>query len=175
MIFCARCGAENPDDGKFCRNCGGRIGLIGEPGSGGKNEEGSAGGRSRRERYASGSRKFIWGLIFLVAGVFLGVPLKGNEYWVFTLLPGMSLIVWSMADFIRVETGWNSSRGSASQNLEKGDRPRQALPPEKTTYAEQEAGRRYDTGEMVPPSVTEGTTRDLKADQELKTRKLEDN
>lgn len=166
-MFCARCGIENPDDGKFCRKCGGRIGLIEEDDDASSSDSDLSSAHSARQaRYSAGARKFIWGLFLLIAGVFLGIPLKGTQYSDLALLPGALLVVWAMADFIRLRVGSSLSRNTVinQQTTDLDDGEMAALPPEKTLFAEDEISRTYETGDMAPASVTERTTRKLAID-----------
>ena len=46
MVYCAKCGAKNPDDAKTCTQCGASLYAVGEPGR--QRFEDECGGRRRR-------------------------------------------------------------------------------------------------------------------------------
>ncbi|REJ76411.1 MAG: zinc ribbon domain-containing protein [Acidobacteria bacterium] len=180
-MFCAKCGTENPDDGSFCRSCGGRIGFVeDEDLTGASNLQKWTEGifprkKTRSARYRSGVNKFIWGIFLLIAAVFLGIPFKGNEWWLLALLPGMLMVGWSVADLLRAEIGPAQGDLPETENPRKEDLvDKRSLPPEQTVFAEDEVAQVYETGEVVPSSVTEGTTRDLDQNKKAQTTKLEE-
>ena len=59
---------------------------------------------------------------------------------------------------------------SSAQPDQFPHKPNQSLPPPQTEWAAPES--RYKTGDLVPPSVAEGTTRHLEIDSEGQTMTL---
>ena len=57
-----------------------------------------------------------------------------------------------------------------SVNVLPTSAPNPALPPQKTTFVSPES--RYKTGDLVPPSVTDSTTRHLEVNSEGETMTL---
>jgi hypothetical protein len=69
----------------------------------------------------------------------------------------------------RAEKGQGTFVRSEIRNV-VGASPNTALPPPQTEWAQPES--RYKTGDLVPPSVTDATTRHLEIDSEGQTMAL---
>ena len=88
------------------------------------------------------------------------------------LIPAFGSLGSGIAQYMqlrRAEKGQMAFVGSPTGNR-LSSAPNTSLPPPQTEWASPES--RYKTGDLVPPSVTEGTTRHLEIDREGKTMTL---
>jgi uncharacterized membrane protein len=63
-MFCSQCGAENPDDARFCSKCGNRIGVAATPTEGAPEPEAES---------STGLSANVAGLLCYVAGWITGI------------------------------------------------------------------------------------------------------
>ena len=96
----------------------------------------------------------------------------GRNWWFWMLIPAFTMMGSGVAQYVQL------------RKLEKGqplyvptEQPaafpaasNTALPPQQTNWVAPES--RYKTGDLVPPSVTDNTTRHLEMDTESKTMTL---
>ncbi len=171
-MFCPKCGSQNPETGKFCRSCGTDLGNVSSALSG--HPPRSLVDRKGKPISWEGSiTKFATGLAFLVVSIVLGVTnmAGGRVWWFWMLIPAFTMMGAGIAQFIQLRkqekaTGFHSTIESqvglpASSN---------SLPEAQTEFASVES--RYKTGDLVPPSVTDSTTRRLEMDSEGNTMTL---
>ena len=191
-MFCPKCGTKNPDDGKFCRKCGTDLGGVSKAL---KNEGDSAltsfgdsmdptgfsssgrhGNRNKtpEDVWGLGIRNTIFGFGFLIISMvlFFTNVAGGQSWWWAMLFPGFSLIaggIGSIAKANRLEKRLAENRKLKAQI----DSPREnvSLPPKQTDYIPADSSS-YNTGDLVPSSVVENTTRHLKTDSEGETMTL---
>lgn len=168
-MFCPKCGTENPDSGSFCRTCGTEL-----PGSSGSSRRSRR--RKKKEHTWEGAIGSIGaGIAFVIIAFVLAFQPMGQGWWFWMLIPGFGALGSGIAQVISIRNRERSaasiSPGGTERQIPGGTRD--ALPPERTTYAEDDFRPPYQTGDRVPPSVTEGTTRHLEHDPEGQTRKLE--
>jgi zinc-ribbon domain len=191
-MFCPKCGTENPESGKFCRNCGADLGNVAAALSGTlRNPQPAAApqkyyldhkGRMKSndpaDLFAGGLRSVIMGFGFLAVAValFLTNVAGGKVWWWTMLIPGFSMLAKGVSDIARANRLEAKTRtapeGSdyVQQTPLSGAAQNTGLPPVQTNYVDPES--RFKTGDLVPPSVTDGTTRHLKMDDESKTMTL---
>ena len=62
MIFCKNCGTENPDDAKFCSNCGAAIEVV-------EQATGTLGEKEVKKLTLGGILGWIFGVLFVLAGL----------------------------------------------------------------------------------------------------------
>ncbi len=187
-MYCAKCGTENPDSGRFCRKCGARLPkeLDGEGPfvrEDWVNEK--VGSRvSGRHLGAKKKKTGSWegaigsigaGIAFLVISVVLAFQPMGTGWWFWMLIPGFGALGSGIAQVIalRQRESRNVEFSPGSTEKQMGAADRGALPPNRTVFASEEMPSRYETGEPVPPSVTEGTTRHLEMEPGPPTTKLD--
>jgi hypothetical protein len=187
-MFCPKCGTQNPETGKFCRTCGTDLGNVSEALSG-KSGSVSCGigfqpmnlvnhkGKSVSWETAIG--KIFTGIAFLIVSIILGVTgMAGAKVWWFwMLIPAFGALGSGVAQLIQLKKSEKQAVASfvpASRQNEVNSAPRtSALPPTQTEYVQPPQNSIYDTGELVvPPSVTEGTTRHLEINSEGETMTL---
>ena len=92
MVYCTKCGTQNPDDAVNCSNCGAPLRATPTP-----NRE------YRRTRYEDdmcfGGRSHIWGIIIGIFIILVGVAsLLGGNIWdklwpAFIILVGAVIVV----------------------------------------------------------------------------------
>ncbi len=183
-MFCQKCGTQNPDNGKFCRNCGIDLAVALEPrGINLKPSEyyidrkGKVRSNNPDDLWGSGIRNTILGIGFLIMSMALLITnvAGGNKWWWAMLFPAFSLLASGISNIAK------------SKRLEKKNLPMQpqtqptlfaqpptnsSLPPSQTNYVKPQSSI-YDTGELAaPPSVVEDTTRHLEMNSEGETMTL---
>jgi hypothetical protein len=119
--------------------------------------------------------KLFTGLAFLVVSIALAFSGTGRGWWFWMLIPAFTSLGAGVAQYVQLKNSGPSSLRGASRpdqvsGLGAADRGA-ALPPSQTQYVSP-AESRYKTGDLVPPSVTDGTTRHLEMDNEGETMTL---
>lgn len=183
-MFCQKCGTKNPDNGKFCRNCGTDLGNVSNALTG--NWEATEGFEKLREikswnkkqkpvSYESAITKIFTGLAFLIVAIVLGITgiAGGQFYWFWMLIPAFGSLGSGFAQYVQLRKTEQQKTFLAPQserNIISPAPPNAGLPPSQTEYAAPDS--RYKTGDLVPPSVAEGTTRHLEMNSEGETMTL---
>ncbi|MEQ1921373.1 MAG: zinc-ribbon domain-containing protein [Pyrinomonadaceae bacterium] len=172
-MFCPKCGQQNPETGKFCRSCGTDLGNVSQALS---SPTPAAPPRLVNHKgkpisYESAITKIFSGLAFIGVAIALAFTI-GKSWWFWMLIPAFGSLGSGIAQYLqirRVEKGGtvynpvvDTPQVSGGQNT--------SLPPAQTEWTAPES--RYKTGDLVPPSVTDGTTRHLGMDSEGKTMTL---
>lgn len=199
-MFCPKCGTENPETGKFCRSCGTDISgiskalnkkssssddLWGGDEVWGGNWTGNSCDPLTGEKidksdpddiFNSGVKSVITGFGFAVISLvllFTGVA-GGKTWWWAMLFPAFFSFANGVSGILKA----NSLRRKQSQgypmmqNQIPNSQANQSLPPTQTEYVKPTQSI-YETGEfVVPPSVTEHTTRQIEINKEGETMTL---
>ena len=169
-MFCPKCGQQNPENGKFCRGCGTDLGNVSSALTAPKQQ--LLGRRGRPIHWEGAITKFFSGLAFLIVAIVMAVTGVGRGWWFWLLIPAFGSIGSAVAQYVQLK------------KAEKGQLPYvpvvqpntlpsnqgSALPPPQSVFVSPES--RYKTGDLVPPSVTDNTTRHLEMDTEGKTMSL---
>ena len=173
-MFCPKCGIKNPDDGKFCRSCGVDLGNVSDVLSGKLQiEKGCTNSKGKRISLESSLTKLFMGIAFLAISIVLGVTGAGRGWWFWMLMPAFMFIGSGIAQYMQVRSvsKANGQFGSYDQaSISGANMNATALPPQQTNFVSPES--RYRTGDLVPPSVTDGTTRHLEMNAEGETMAL---
>ncbi len=194
-MFCPKCGIQNPETGKFCRSCGTDLAVISDALTGKSSVNNQGFGmmqpiqpigmldkESRKKSndpdnlWSAGIRNLIMGIGFLIVSMSLLVTnvAGGRVWWWAMLIPAFSLLANAIGDISkskRLEKKKNQTEFQAqSPTLFTQSQSNVNLPPAQTDYIAPDS--RYKTGELVPPSVAEGTTRHLEMNSEGETMTL---
>ena len=175
-MFCPKCGGQNPDNGKFCRACGTGLGNVWAgliapmapiaPLAPILNHKG------KPISLESAITKLFSGLAFLIVSIALAFSQVGRGWWFWMLVPAFTSLGAGVAQYVqlrKIEKGLPIYSPTIPQSQVSGS-SQNALPPDQTAYVQPES--RYKTGDLVPPSVTDNTTRHLEMDSEGKTMAL---
>ncbi len=195
-MFCPKCGTKNPEDGKFCRSCGADLALVNAAMTGNlpaKSDDwgmGDWGGdnagaahihheakrrKDPNEIYGDSIRAIISGIGFLIVAIVLfttGVA-GGKAWWWAMLFPAFTFMAKGFSDLLKSRRMTNQTQPkfvSQSDNTLRSSQPTTALPPQQTEFVAPDS--RYKTGDLVPPSVTDDTTRHLEINSEGETMAL---
>lgn len=116
-------------------------------------------------------KSIITGIGFLVVAIALAITGVAPSWWWAMLFPFIFLLARGIPDYIRAERmiADRSSSNVPPQPL-MGPPPQFSLPPDQTEYVSPES--QYQTSDLVPPSVTDGTTRHLEINSEGETMAL---
>ena len=189
-MFCPKCGTQNPDNGKFCRSCGASLAalsasLMGSSVSIHADAGGAADHRKPKrcddpnEVFTDAMRNLILGFGFLVISMvllFTNVA-NGHKWWWSMLFPAFGLLASGIPNYLKYKKMEKARHvgfsGQIQHNALNQPPTGASLPPTQTEYiAPEEAASRYQTGDLVPPSVTDNTTRHLEMNSEGKTMTL---
>ena len=176
-MFCPKCGTRNPETGRFCRTCGADLGNISEALSGNlRKNQNLVDKKGKPVNYESAVVKIFTGLAFLIVAAVLGITnVAGGKFWWFwMLIPAFGSLGSGVAQYVQLKKSEKlQSANSAPLNAQNVFNPapqNSALPPTQTDYVAPDS--RYKTGELVPPSVVENTTRHLEMNSEGETMTL---
>lgn len=191
-MFCPKCGMKNQETGKFCRSCGTDLSPVSEALSGKSNNKMSNFGfsiepiqpmqpvnltdrRGRSVSWESMLSTFFTGLAFLIISVILGVTgmLGARVWWFWMLIPAFAMLGTGAAQYIQLKKNEQKfvPRSAPPETVKSFEQtPNANLPPIQTEYIAPDS--RYKTGDLVPPSVAEGTTRHLEMNSEGETMTL---
>ncbi len=182
-MFCQKCGTKNPDNGKFCRSCGTDLAVVPEqtginlkPADYYIDRKGRVRSNNPDDLWSSGVRNTIMGIGFLIVSLTLLIThvANGQNWWWAMLFPGFSLLASGIGNISKAKRlekkTLQSNFQTQSPPLFAQSHPNAGLPPSQTDYVAPDS--RYQTGELVPPSVIESTTRHLQMDSEGKTMTL---
>jgi len=175
-MFCPKCGTQNPGTGKFCRSCGTDLGNVSSA-LAAKPHAPLLDKKGKPVNWEGAITKFATGIAFLAIAIVLGVTgmAGGRNWWFWMLIPAFTMMGSGIAQYVQIrkmEQGLpfyvpyeQPGAFPAASNT--------ALPPQQTHFVSPES--RYKTGDLVPPSVTDNTTRHLEMDSEGKTMTLPKN
>jgi hypothetical protein len=118
--------------------------------------------------------KMFTGVAFIIVAVALSFSI-GKGWWFWMLIPAFTSLGAGVAQFVQLKkaekgsfTGVSRVDGS-SPTLPNASNA--ALPPQQTEFVPA-AESRYKTGDLVPPSVTDSTTKHLEMNSEGETMTL---
>jgi hypothetical protein len=163
-MFCPKCGIENPDTGKFCRSCGTDLGNVSDALSGQLVIDQSCGTTRRGKPLTleGVATKFFMGVAFIVISIAIGVSGSGRGWWFWMLMPGFMFIGTGIAQYMQLRRAEQGRMGFSSDSARAffSGQAATSLPPQPVNFPASVESK-YKTGDLVPPSVTENTTRHL--------------
>lgn len=174
-MFCPKCGNQNPDNGKFCRSCGTDLGNVSSALANPSNQPKQILNKKGKPVSLEGAiTKMFTGLAFLIVACVLGYTgmAGGKVWWFWMLIPAFGSLGSGVAQYMqirRLDRGQPVYGAVEAPSELSGAQPA-SLPPTQTAYVAQDP--RFKTGDLVPPSVTDNTTRHLEMDSEGKTMTL---
>lgn len=175
-MFCPNCGTQNPETGRFCRTCGADSGNVSAALSGNlPNSPALVDKKGKPVNWESAIVKIFTGLAFLIVAAVLGITgIAGGRFWWFwMLIPAFGSLGSGVAHYVqlkKIERQNNLLAPQNARNIISSAAQNNALPPLQAEYVAPDS--RYKTGDLVPPSVTDGTTRHLEMDSEGETMTL---
>lgn len=175
-MFCPKCGKENPETGRFCRSCGADLGNVSAALSGKLPQAPYVvDPRKRGVSWETAITKIFTGMAFLIVSIVLATTgmAGGKAWWFWLLIPAFGALGSGVAQFVQLKKLEKKEAAFAMQNTQNviSSAPQNsALPPTQTEFISPES--RYKTGDLVPPSVIENTTRHLQMDSEGETMTL---
>jgi hypothetical protein len=188
-MFCPKCGIQNPETGKFCRSCGTDLATVSEALSGKLANKPQGFGmiepvqpmnafdrKGKPVNLESAFGTIFMGLAFLIISIILGISGMGRGWWFWLLIPAFGMLGSGLARYAQLKLSRQQQNASPSQPEQPAQNavsaPKNAsLPPTQTEYVPA-SDSRYKTGDLVPPSVTDNTTRHLEMNSEGETMTL---
>lgn len=186
-MFCPKCGTKNPDNGKFCRFCGTDLSPVSEALSGKLTKKNQSfvkvdfmqsdqmcGTDDKPVTLESALGKLFMGLAFLIVSIVLAFTPMGRTWWFWMLIPAFAMLGSGVAQYIQLKKQERKSALTPEPETHKAfsaQRTNPELPPTQNDYISPN-DLRYKTGDLVPPSVVEETTRHLEINQEGETMTL---
>lgn len=176
-MFCPKCGTKNPDNGKFCRSCGTDLNFVSDALTGKLDKQNAflcTDKKGKPITWESAFGKLFTGIAFVGVTVALANSVVGKGWWFWLLIPAITMIGAGLAQIVQIKT---AEKAKANFNSEVSQREISAnqvreLPPNQTEYIPTVRDSKYKTGDLVPPSVIETTTRHLEMDSEGETMTL---
>ena len=158
-MFCPRCGSQNSEETKFCRGCGTDIsGVV--VALEGRASAPTALEEKHIELFSSGIRGLTMGIGFLiVAFAAIGISWRLGVLTIFALAFSFVFLASGISRLVQA---------SSLKRLRERDTVQPALPPSGTEYLKPPKSL-YETDDLVsnfPGSITDHTTRHLKADRD---------
>lgn len=177
-MFCPKCGTENPETGRFCRSCGTDLGNVSQALNRKPDQPRHlVNHKGKRISWDSAMSKLFMGFGFLVVSMILGITGAGRNWWFWLLVPAFAMIGSGIAQYIQLKKT-EAASGAAFVPNERAslntNQPVSSLPPTQTEFIPADASG-YKTGDLVPPSVTDNTTRQLEMNDERETMTLPKN
>lgn len=133
-MFCPKCGTQNVQTVKFCRNCGVDLGNVSEALTGNvPRPQMIAGKKDKSVNWESAIAKIFTGLAFLIIAAVLGITgVAGGQFWWFwMLIPAFGSLGSGIAQYVQLKKNeqHNASFASNSNNVLDSNFSNASLPP----------------------------------------------
>ena len=177
-MFCPKCGVENPDKGRYCRKCGTELGTVSDVLAGRFTVDDSPqlkGRGGKRLSWEGAMLRLFLGVAILVAAFIMGFDYVTGfpNWWLLFLLIAFPIMGLGIAQIIRLSMpNQGVTLSPTGTEKELSAKEMESLPESSTDYVSPEQESGYRTGDLVPSSVTDNTTRHLEMDPEGETRNL---
>ncbi len=176
-MFCPKCGTKNPDNGKFCRNCGTDLNVVSDVLTGKLDKQNAflcTDKKGKPITWESAMGKLFTGIAFVGVTIALANSVVGRGWWFWMLIPAITMLGAGLSQIVQIKA---NERAKVNFNSEISQQQLNAnqtysLPPNQTEYVSPVQDSKYKTGDLVPPSVTDNTTRHLEMDSEGETMTL---
>lgn len=171
-MFCQKCGTKNPDNGQFCRKCGTGLGNVSEALSGKvSNKTKLEKHKKKKSGWESAIGNLSMGVAFVTVSFILGVSGMGRGWWFWMLIPAFGMLGAGISKIIAIKQDEKQTDliNLTDDKKQISSQEQNALPPKQTEYVSNIPDGKYETGDLVPPSVIENTTRHLEMDKEGET------
>lgn len=176
-MYCPKCGTKNPDNGKFCRKCGTDLNVVSDALTGklDKSKVSSlVDNKGKPVNWESALSTLFTGIAFIAISIALANSVMGTGWWFWMLIPGFACVGTGLAKIIQIKSNEKSKANFVSTKTERelSSNEKKELSPDRTEYISPVTDSKYKTGDLVPPSVTENTTKLLEMDSEGETISL---
>jgi hypothetical protein len=172
-MFCPKCGTQNPETGRFCRSCGTDLGNVSNALTGNLPKAQPLVDRKGKPiNWERAIVKLFSGLAFIAVAIALAVTGMGRGWWFWMLIPAFMSLGAGVAQMIALKKAEKNAvhiAPAASINVIANE-VNPSLPPPQTEFVSPDTS--YKTGDLVPPSVTDNTTRHLEMNSEGETMTL---
>lgn len=158
-MYCPKCGKQNPETGIYCRSCGTDLAVVSSALANGYKEQAPLLNKKGKPiRWDGAISSTFVGVAFLIIAIILGVSGKGSGWWFWMLVPSFACLGSGIAQFVQLRQRQKEQNARfRPMNTAIGGSEQRDLPPPRTEFIRPDTA--YSTGDLVPPSVTEGTTR----------------
>lgn len=166
-MFCPKCGLQNTDNTKFCRNCGANLSDVLAVVEG-KMLDRLPQLQEYNELFSSGIRNLIFGFGFLFISLLLFTMPGNTIFWLLMMIPAISLLATGIPRIIKAN-GMKAKKFEdvVQSNSFPATNSNPTLPPIQTDYIKPRQS--FDEASHLagqPLSVTEPTTRQLQMDSD---------
>ena len=135
-MFCPKCGTQNLETGRFCRQCGADLGNIPDALSGNlqKTPLPLLDRKGKPINWESAIVKIFSGLAFITVAIILGLTgvAGGREWWFWMLIPGFGALGSGIAQIVQLKTSRNTNASfipANAQNVFNPANQNAGLPP----------------------------------------------
>ncbi len=174
-MFCPKCGVENPSNVKFCRKCGCDLSLVSDAISGKLTVSGE-------DKLKKNKKKANWeealtllsiSVAFFIVSAILAFQPMAAFWWFWLLIPAFVTLATGIGKVITLKQDQRNdiNIGSGENAALPRSETTTALPPKQTEFVSDPVHTTRQP-EFAPPSVVEGTTRNLELDTEGETINL---
>jgi hypothetical protein len=137
-MYCPKCGVQNIEEAKFCRMCGASFQMLSS----------TLSPYTAPPNYERAIRKLFMGIGLLLIALVSTFSHRGFFWWM--IFPAIPMVSKGIEALIQNKHAHNLAAAPRQTTLQSQNSSKQA------DYA---SIRARQTGELVPPSVTENTTK----------------
>lgn len=129
IMFCPKCGTQNPDNGKFCRACGTDLATVSDALAGKQiNKTANFGmmqpiqpiqlrnAKGKPVSWESAIVKLFTGLAFLIVSLILSFSQMGRGWWFWMLIPAFSVLGGGVAQIVQLKKTASANQFQMPEN-----------------------------------------------------------